>query len=1191
MLRGIVGAKKFKRVLPDKFLLAWFDGFRPMRLLFAALLLAVSLSSELAAQTTTSGGLIGVVTDPSGAVVLDADVEIKNNSKVTTQSMKTDREGVYRFFFLAPARYTLTVSHDGFRTENRAVNVLLGPAVSVNVTLQIPKATASVSVTAEAPLIHAENGDVSTTMNQKQISELPNPGNDLTYIAQTAPGTVMNTDGGYGFSILGMPSSSYLFTIDGLNNNENGENTAAGGLLGLLLGQNQIQEATVVTTGYAGQFGGAAGGNINYITKSGSNQFHGNAQYYWNGRVLNANDWFSNTLGNPRPFDIANQWAGSLGGPIKKDKLFFFFDTEGLRLFFPQPSVVLIPSLQFETATIANIDSDPRFGPNSATDAFYKKIFNLYNAAPGASSAIPGGVSSSDPTGCSGFIDPNNPKGLGTTLPCARYFLATRGRASQETLTAGRVDWTVSRIDRASLRLQYDVARSARYTDPINSVFDTDASGPWWQGQIIETHTFGSSAASQFLLAGSYRDGIQQVKNPSRALSAFPTTLSFGAQNTPNAFATLGGADNAYIFGFSRADTQYQLSEDVVKTRGKHKFGFGANFVRIHWSILSNKVNATGYLAPQTLDALYYGGVDPTVPPNTDPNPNVTQLAQSFAAGAFRLAFYELGLYGQDEWQARPNLTLTLSLRAEHQSNPVCASRCFTWLAGPFESISHDPAQPYNQAILITPQGLPGIEGIVWSPRVSFAWQPLGVAHSSVLRGGFGIFYDPIAGYTATPTGPPIYNGYTISGYSLTPNEKTSLFKEAAASNAAFVNGFAAGQTLAQIKAADPNFFPPGASGWEGKAHLPQYQRWSLEWQQGLGAGTSLSVGYYGHHGIHELVENPNVNAWGFGSLPTGRCTSPPVPPCADPRFSQVSENASVAVSNYNGMVVSFQHRFSRWSQGLFQFNYTYGHAFDEVSNGGDFSFTSGTDSQNPQDPKNLRGAYGPAEYDVRHSFNANYVWELPLKAALGGHGPDSLVKGWQVSGTIFAHTGYPETIFDFAESQNLQQNNYFGLLYAVPVSPLGRAPSCGAGAAIPLAPRPCQPPQLLPNGNPNPNALFVQSGCETGFNAGHLGASGVCNGPLVSFVQRRNQFRGPSYFNTDFAIMKNTRVPGWENAMLGIGFQFFNVFNHPSFSPWDNFMSNSTFGQIGFLEGPPTGILGTGSTARMIQLKAQLQF
>jgi len=195
-------------------------------LLFAALFVTASPVNKLKAQTTTSGGLTGVVTDISQAVLPDAGVEIKDIAKGTTQSTKTDRQGVYRFFFLAPERYTLTVTHAGFRKEIRAANVLLGPPVTVNVTLELAAEHTTVIVTGEAPLIQSENGDVSTTMNQKQISEVPNPGNDLTYIAQTAPGMVMNVENQFGanFSSLGMPGTSNLFTIDGLNQNDNGTN-------------------------------------------------------------------------------------------------------------------------------------------------------------------------------------------------------------------------------------------------------------------------------------------------------------------------------------------------------------------------------------------------------------------------------------------------------------------------------------------------------------------------------------------------------------------------------------------------------------------------------------------------------------------------------------------------------------------------------------------------------------------------------------------------------------------------------------------------------------------------------------------------------------------------------------------------------------------------------------------------------
>jgi hypothetical protein len=185
--------------------------------------------------------------------------------------------------------------------------------------------------------------------------------------------------------------------------------------------------------------------------------------------------------------------------------------------------------------------------------------------------------------------------------------------------------------------------------------------------------------------------------------------------------------------------------------------------------------------------------------------------------------------------------------------------------------------------------------------------------------------------------------------------------------------------------------------------------------------------------------------------------------------------------------------------------------------------------------------------------------------------------------------------VIDFAESGALVTKNSFGMIYAVPAGPLGPPPSCGEGAAAPLAPQPCLPPQLLANGQPNPNALFLQAGCETGFNAGNLpGPSGPCGGPLVSFAQGKNHFRGPGYFNTNIAVMKNTKLPRWESGELGIGVQFFNTFNHPNFGFPDDFLSDQMFGQIGYLEQPPTSILGAfaGAAApRMIQLKAQFQF
>jgi len=174
--------------------------------------------------------------------------------------------------------------------------------------------------------------------------------------------------------------------------------------------------------------------------------------------------------------------------------------------------------------------------------------------------------------------------------------------------------------------------------------------------------------------------------------------------------------------------------------------------------------------------------------------------------------------------------------------------------------------------------------------------------------------------------------------------------------------------------------------------------------------------------------------------------------------------------------------------------------------------------------------------------------------------------------------------------------DNISGPIYAVPVGPIGPLGPCGKAASQPVATQPCLPSQVLANGTPNPRALFIQSGCETGFNTGNLpGPSGPCSGPGVSIAQGRNHFRGPGYVTTDLAIMKNTSVPRRENATFTVGLQFFNLFNHPNFGFPDNSISNATFGQILYQEQPPTSVLGSGLNAnvsgRMIQVKAQLQF
>jgi hypothetical protein len=1196
--------------------------FNAILLTFSLLFLLAVFSNELPAQTTTSGGLTGLVTDPSQAAVPDAEVEIRDNTKGTTKITRTDTDGVYRFFFVAPSGYTLTVSHPGFREESQKVSVLLGSAGTRNVTLKLAGTSTTVTVKDQIPLLQTENGDVSSTMSQQQISEVPNPGNDLTYIAQTTPGAIMNTDsigfsGSGNFSILGMPGASNLFTLNGMNDNSSVEhhvvgqliplNTNISGVLGMLLGQNEVQEATVVSNGYSGQYGGAAGAFVTYLTKSGSNAYHGNAQYYWNGGALNANDWFSNAFQNPRPTDSASQWAGSVGGPIKKDKLFFFVNTEGMWFSIPFTAQIVIPSPQFETSTLANIDNI--FGGTSASDTLYRQMFHLWNSTPGASRAQPGDFSSK--LGCYGWVDPTDPNNLnrlGVNVPCTVHFTNNLNASSHDSIVSGRVDWNLRPEDRVFLLVQYGNGRTPVYVDAVSPLFTAYCSESTWQGQLSETHTISPTAANQFLLASTFLNRTCAVANSAQTIAAYPTELDWGNAGIP--IALLGGFDIHYLLPIATRPTTYQIADDVVKTLGRHKFALGVNFLRNDATVGGYNWYGSGLLLPTSLSAFFCGGESPSQDPNlvsyahpctvdqAHPATDFTQLRQAFPLSAWnRIAFYNLGLYGQEEWDARSNLTLTVALRADHQSNPVCENSCFTRFSGPFNSLSHDPNQPYGTGILTNQkQAYANTDAIVWSPRFSFAWQPLGVSHNTVVRGGVGIFYDQVPATLAANLAynPPYSTFFNISGHNLAPQEVNSLTANAVSSNKAFMNGYAMGLSIAQIQAANPNFTPPTFTNPANWMHAPQYQKWSLQVQQRFGSEVSLTVGYFGNHGLHELAQNPNANVFGFGSYPASLCSTVVVSGCADPRFGGVTEYQTNAISNYNGAVVSFEQRITRWGKGMYQVNYTYGHALDEVSNGGLNVFTN-ADSIYPQDARNLRGSYGSAEYDTRHSLTGNFVWMVPFKEVLRGRGPSGLVDGWQVSGTILAHTGNPYTALDAVGASYLATHNFFGPLYSVPVAPLGPAGPCGKAAAMPTAAVPCLPAQFLSNGSPAQGGLFLQVGCETGFDTGHLGASGTCDGTLVNYAQGRNRYRAPGFVNMDFAIMKRTKIPHWENGTLSLGAQFFNFFNHPNFGFPDNWSSDFTFGQIGYLEQPPTSILGSTLQAnvarRMIQLKAQVSF
>jgi hypothetical protein len=345
--------------------------------------------------------------------------------------------------------------------------------------------TQTVDVSEAIQVLQTANADATTTYGVETIQNLPNPGGDLTYIAQTAPGVVMNTQSGYGnFSSDGMPGTSNQFTVNGTNFTDPFLSLNNSGASNLMLGANDIAEANVISNAYSAQYGQYAGAQVAYTTKSGSNSFHGDAVYNWNGAAVNANQFFANSAGLPTPFNNYNQWQTDVNGPIWKNHTFFDADYEGVHNLLPANAVLdRIPSPQFQSATLANLTAVG----NAAEIPFYKQLFAVYNGSSGSASATPAAGG-----GCQGFT------GLGAGVPCALQFRVTPPNTNKEYLWSGRVDHVFGERDRGYIRVWRDNGFQPSYTSPFGPTFNDQSNQPQESAQISETHTFGPNTVNQF---------------------------------------------------------------------------------------------------------------------------------------------------------------------------------------------------------------------------------------------------------------------------------------------------------------------------------------------------------------------------------------------------------------------------------------------------------------------------------------------------------------------------------------------------------------------------------------------------------------------------------------------------------------------------------------------------------------------
>jgi hypothetical protein len=1132
-------------------------------------------------QGETTSAIIGQVSDASGAAVPRATVTVTNKETGLRRSASTGDSGRFSFLLLKPGAYSVKVEAEGFEPQqNDAVSAGLGQKQTVDFIVRVAQAKESIEVMSEAAILNPENANTSTTLNARALEDLPNPGGDLTYPLQFAAGALVNTAGssndfvggtnGFGnVEFNGLPALSNGYIVDGLETNDPLTNLNSGLSTNLVLGLNSISEVTVNTLSYAVDQGRYGASQVNYVTKSGSNQFHGNLYELWNGSKFNAANYFTNaTPGNHKPRSTVNHFGGSVGGPIVHDKLFFFFDSEWVRIALPIVTPTTVPAVAFQNYVLQQL-------PLGLTDAagnivypaapqevpFYQKMFSLYGNTSGTSLRV---------LGCPFDVGGGKPAIVNDGEGCANRQSVSHSSADHEQVQTVRIDYNIDEKNTTWFRFQADTGVQAAYTDSINSLFDSVSPQPLYSFAAGYTHVFSQNLVNYFNPAFSWYASLFGPVDFQKTLSAFPIVLQGSGANAP--FTRVGGIDNTWVQG--RRASRFFINDNLAWSHGAHEFRFGIN-TRIFR--LNNYDFGQGSVPTVTYSTLpqYIYGVASTA----------TTTFPTSANEPFN--FLNLDLYAQDSWKVTKKLTWAFGIRDTLNSNPLNPHQHIARLTGSFNSISHDVNQPLNAAIQTALGNVFSSTPLaILQPRTAIAWQ---FEPKTVLRAGFGVFSDILPGTIADVVGvnPPYVKTFqggllgTVGGTAIAPGVPNSAIDATVAANQTFSSGFTPGQfSCASAQANPATCLPPVAitAVPDGKLHAPYFMEWSLGLEHQLGTTGSLHAQYVGTRAVNQPYLT-QVN--GYQTVCPG-CFAPFLyAQSRDPRFGAVTQFSTGANSHYSGLQVTAMKRFGNGFMG--QLNYTWSRCMDTVSNGGFLQFSAGG-ILSPL-PGDLARDYGPCDYDIRHNLNAQYVYQLPVKVQnrLLGYA----LNGWQVSGTVFWHSGIPFSVL------------------STPYSANGNGVVNGSGpqfaSVVPGVPRYEHNPipgvtqpgtvQWL-----NPDAFVSTVDPSTGACLGGDSSKNCQFGNLG-----RNALRGPNFAWSDFYVTKSFSLT--ERMKLRFDTQFFNVFNHPNFGLPSMVLAGipgkpttqTGFGALTYTTSPPTGLLGVGlggdSTPRMTAFELRLEF
>ncbi len=1132
-----------------------------LRLIFV--LMAFLLSSAPGkAQTATVGGMI---VDASGAVVSGASVTAQNTETGASRDAATNDAGLFRFSNLPPGPYTVTIEMHGFKTIHIPDLVLtVNQAFTFEATLQVAAVATTTEVKAsELPLIDLENAQISNLVDSKRITDLPLLTRDPYSLILLSPGVIQSNSANGGFSVNGTSERNNNFVLDGADNNDTEVPGVPYGVNSL--NPDSTQEFRVITNSFAPEYGRNDGALIEVITRSGSNDLHGSA--YWFGRynALGARDFFNSqaATGAQYPY-VRNDFGGSAGGRIIKDRTFWFANYEGQRFVTSLSNNSTIPTSDFASGNFSVLGQSLDLRTPGA----------LQNATP----------YSLDPT-IQGILalytkfTPNGPDvipGMSATL-----FYPSTSRLRSDNFTV-KIDHNLSKKHVLSGRYAFNQSsdpNTAPHSDFLPGGLGATGFDQRAQNGVIGlTSTFSDRFVNELRFAAN-RNHVDFSCDGVSTFNSFGHVDAFGRgadYSMPfSSAASPFGCQALFDFDAQARNTgTYQTIDNLSFAKGHHLFKWGVEFRAVY----SNSYDNFSTRALLDFAALNYVDAEflnlPTdspllAPENSDTLTaveNGASLLFGFVGDQFQTQYFdqagnrtsgdarglrqrEWGAYAQDTWKVFPNLSFIYGLRWEYFGVPFEKNNNLSTLYA-------DPSGPAPFTFTIVGPGtshqLYSSQFNNFEPRIGLAWDPFKKGKTSV-RAAYGIYHDRIFGNLVgnLRDNPPFAQNSPFDSPDILPNIPTPT---TIGTSPTLDNGAQFAATLI-----DPGF------------KTPYSQNWNFGIQHSITPTVTLEVNYVGVKGsrIFRVVDgNPpqpdlvssllqfcatadsgcDTSTLQFGNLWTG-FENGSLP------FDAANNNAfvyfgwpgtvlikSIGSSIYHGLQVNLQKRFSNGFQ--IQGAYTYSHAIDNVNDpitpakgNGSFPFNS----------FDLQAERGNSDFDIRHRAVVNFIYEPNIGRGRGHLSSGFLgrvLEGWSLTGIVQAQTGHPYDIYGF------QDSNHTGLP--------------ARGTVIGSTAQPAGTDKTF-----------------TGPASGGIELTPFDIQPNIG----KNQFFGPDFVNVDTAVLKNTALT--EKLKLQFRLEAFNLFNHAQFSQPDNVIGDGTFGQSLATLTRPDGT----TSARQLQVALKLMF